>query len=122
MPDVAHTFGSDLTLGPGGDIATSDGSQLGQERVLRRLLTNPSDYIWHLEYGAGLPSFIGQPTNKPRIAAITRAQMFLESVVARNPAPLITVDARSTGVVTETIVYADAPTGQQQVLTFNLTA
>lgn len=122
MADGQHSFGSDLTLSPSGDIATSDGTQLGQERVLRRLLTNPGDYIWQIEYGAGLPSFIGQPTNKARIAAITRAQMFRESVVARNPAPLITVDAQSTGVVTETIVYADAPTGQQQVLTFNLTA
>ena len=121
MPDVQHTFGSDLTLSVNGDIDTSDGTQLGQERVLRRLLTNPQDYIWHLNYGAGLPGFVGLPTNEARISAITRAQMFRESVVARTPAPQITINVQPTGTVTESILYSDAATQQPVVLTFDLT-
>jgi phage baseplate assembly protein W len=120
MPDLFHEFGSDLVLSSTGDVATVDGTLLGQQRVLRRLLTNPGDYIWQLEYGAGLPNFVGQPANKARIEAVTRAQMYHEAAVARNPAPLVTVSVQPTGVVTENIVYADAPTGLQQVLQFNL--
>lgn len=54
MPDLSHQWGSDLLIGPTGDLATASGTELGQQRVLRRLLTNASDYIWHLGYGAGL--------------------------------------------------------------------
>lgn len=122
MPDIAHQFGNDLTLSPTGDLATSDGTQLGQERVLRRLLTNPQEYLWHLEYGAGLPGFVGQPANIARIRAVTRTQMYRESVVARTPASQISVKVNANGTVTMNIIYADAPTQQNVTLTFNLAA
>lgn len=120
MPDIAHTFGADLQLSPTGDLALVDGTPLGQQRVLHRLFTNPGDYIWHLQYGAGLPRFIGQPANGVRMQAVIRAQMYREAVVSRNPAPTINVNIQPTGVVTVGILYADAPTGQQQVLNFNV--
>ena len=59
MADIQHTFGNDLTLSATGDIAIVDGTQRGQERVLRRLLTNPGDYIWLLNYGAILRRMVG---------------------------------------------------------------
>ena len=31
-----------------GDISVVSGPLLGQQRVLRRLLTNPGDYIWQM--------------------------------------------------------------------------
>lgn len=108
MADLQHTFGSDLTISANGDILTSDGTQQGQERVLRRLLTNPKAYIWHLNYGAGLPGFIGRVANSLRITAVAKAQMFLEAIVSRNPAPTISVDVQNTGVVTLNIQYVDA--------------
>lgn len=120
MADLAHQFGSDLQLGPVGDLALSDGAALGQERVLRRLLTSPGAYIWHIAYGAGLPLFVGEPANKPRIAAVTRTQMFLESRVARTPPPAIDVNVLATGTVTLSIRYADVPSLQPVVLSFNL--
>lgn len=120
MPDAQHTFGNDLTLSATGDIATVDDTQLGQERIIRRLLTNPGDYIWEQTYGAGLPRFIGQPANAARMQAVARTQMYREAVVSRNPAPNITVDVQPTGVVTMNITYADAESGQQQVLSFNV--
>jgi hypothetical protein len=120
MPDIQHTFGNDLTVSATGDIALSDTTQLGQERVLRRLLTAPKAYVWHLNYGAGLPRFVGLPANKPRIAAVARAQMYREAAVARAPAPAIAVDVQQTGVVTLSIAYSDAASLTPVVLNFNL--
>lgn len=120
MPDISHTIGNDLTLSATGDILVSEGTQLGQERVLRRLLTVPKSYIWHLNYGAGLPGFIGQIADKLRIAAVARSQMYRESVVSRNPPPVINVDVQPTGVVTLDIKYIDAETQSPVVLNFSL--
>lgn len=117
MPDLQHTFGADIGVSATGDLALSDGTRLGQERVLRRLLTNPGDYIWQPAYGAGLAGFIGQPAAPAAIEAVTRAQMLLEAVVARDPAPVVSVAASPDGTVTESIRYADAATGATQTLT-----
>jgi hypothetical protein len=46
---------------PTGSVTPSSATVEGEQRVLRRLLTNPGSYIWHLEYGAGLPQHVGQP-------------------------------------------------------------
>lgn len=91
MTDAFHQWGSDLALGPTGDVASVSGQLLGQQRVLRRLLTNPGDYIWQLDYGAGLARFIGQPVNPLQISAVVRSQIFKEAAVARQPEPLIDV-------------------------------
>lgn len=120
MPDIWHQFGSDLLASPAGDLATVDGTLLGQQRVLRRLLTNPGDYIWQLDYGAGLAQFIGQPVDVARIQGVIRSQIFLESAVARSPEPQITVQAVATGEVFVTVLYTDAPSGQPQVLSFSV--
>jgi hypothetical protein len=72
--DLSHQWASDLSIGPTGDLALASGSMLGQQRVLRRLMTNPGDYIWQLGYGAGLGQFIGQPTNASQIQAVIRSQ------------------------------------------------
>lgn len=120
MPDISHTIGNDLALSATGDIALSDGTQLGQERVLRRLLTLPGSYIWHLNYGAGLPAFVGQIADKLRIAAVARSQMYREAVVSRSPPPVINVDVKPTGVVTLDIKYIDAQTISPVALNFSL--
>ena len=119
MPDLSHQWGSDLSTGPTGDIATAMGPVLGQQRLLRRLLTNPGEYIWQLSYGAGLAQFIGQPVDTLRIRAVIRSQMFKEPAVARSPEPVIDVQLPSggpSGAVYVHIRYVDAPSGQTQVL------
>lgn len=116
MADISHTFGQDLSVDATGDLATSDGSQLGQERVLRRLLSNPGAYIWWLDYGAGLAQFIGRPAAPRRIAAVTRAQMFREAAVAQSPLPTVTITAGKDGTFTESISYVDAQTQTTVVL------
>jgi phage baseplate assembly protein W len=107
MSDINHTFGGDLAVAVSGDLATVSGSALGQQRVLRRLLTNAGDYIWQLTYGAGLPSMIGAPVDAAAISGLVRSQIFLESSVARTPTPVIDVQAQSS-IVSLQITYSDA--------------
>ena len=123
MVDLSHQWGSDLTIGGTGDLAVATGPQLGQQRVLRRLLTNPGDYIWQISYGAGLARFIGQPTNAVQIRALIRSQIFKEATVARVPEPVIDVEvspASAVGTVYVHLRYVDASTGQTQVLSFSV--
>lgn len=117
MADISHTFGEDLQVDATGDLLVSSGSQLGQERVLRRLLSNPQSYIWSPTYGAGLARFLGHPAAKTRIEAVIRAQMSLEAAVAQNPPPVVTVIVDPGGTVTATIKYVDADTGEPVALT-----
>lgn len=120
MPDVAHVYGGDLALGAGGDLAVADGAALGRQRVLRRLLTNPGDYLWNPHYGAGLARFVGQPANAARIRSVIRAQIFQERAVARRPEPVIEVSADAAGGVTVQVRYADGESGQTQALAFTV--
>ena len=121
MPDLFHQWSSDLTTGPTGDLATAAGPVLGQQRLLRRLLTSPGEYIWQPDYGAGLAQFIGDPGDVLRIRAVVRSQMSKEPVVARTPEPVVEVQfspAGTPGSVYVHIRYVDAPSGQTQILSF----
>jgi len=121
--DISHQWGSDFLIGPTGDLVTATGVQRGQQRLLRRLVTSPGDYIWHPDYGAGLARFIGQPGDALQIRAVIRSQIFKEAAVARLPEPVIDVQfspAGAVGTVYVHIRYVDAPTGQTQVLSFSV--
>ena len=123
MADIFHQWGSDLTIGPTGDLAAVSGASLGQQRVLRRLLTSPGDYIWQLDYGAGLARFIGQPGNALAIRAAIRSQISKEAAVASVPEPVIDINfgpAGSSGTVYVAIRYVDADTDQTQLLSFSV--
>lgn len=120
MPDLFHQYGADLAVGPGGDLASVAGTLLGQQRVLRRLLTNPGDYVWNPGYGAGLAQFVGQPASASRIRSVIRSQIFQESAVARQPEPAVDVAVNPSGTVTVQIRYADSTTGETQVLGFTV--
>ena len=99
------------------------GTLLGQQRVLRRLLTNPGDYIFQPTYGAGLPRLVGQPLDVSAVVGLIRSQILLVSAVAQVPAPQITVTqlaADATGL-SVSIAYNDAPSNTPTVLSFNVT-
>jgi phage baseplate assembly protein W len=123
MPDLSHQWGSDLALSPTGDLALAADAELTRQRVLKRLLTNQGDYIWQLDYGAGLPGFVGQPANPARIAALIRSQIFKEPGVARTPEPNISVSpitgSGPTAGLSVQIQYADATSGATQSLSFS---
>lgn len=118
MADVWHQFGCDLVISSTGDLAAVAGEIEGQQRVLRRLLTNVGDYIWQPDYGAGLAQFIGSPASAAQIRAVVRGQIFKETAVARTPEPVIEVQSDTTGTVCVYVRYADSVTGSTQILSF----
>jgi phage baseplate assembly protein W len=122
MPDAALLWGGDLATGPTGDVAVVAGTALGQQRVLRRLLTNPGDYIWQPSYGAGLAQFVGQPCDVASIRSVIRSQIFMEATVARLPEPAIDVQSAQDGSMFVQIQYVDSTTGSTQVLSFSVSA
>ncbi len=118
MPDLTHLWGNDLAWSPTGDLAISDVPAITQQRVLRRLLTTPGDYIWSLDYGAGLASFVGLPGATPAIAAAIRGQIFKETDVSQTPAPTIDLVPDPTGSIYVTVRYADATSGSTETIAF----
>lgn len=121
MPDVSHEWGGDLQVSATGDLALVDGVTLGEQRVLRRLLTNLQEYIWHPEYGAGLPERVGQLLDKTAILSAIRSQIYQESAIARTPAPVIQIgQGPDLDTLTVSIAYTDAETGQQANISFDL--
>jgi hypothetical protein len=117
MPDLDHTFSGDLSISANGDLATADSVALSEERVLRRLLTNPGDYIWQPKYGAGLPQKIGDPFDVSTINAIITGQMFLEATVSRDPQPTINVQSFPNGMFVD-IEYTEQDSGFDATLSF----
>ena len=119
MKDLYHYFGNDLTISASGDVLGIDDTEKGQQRILRRLLTNPGDYIWHPDYGAGLPKYVGSVSGIEKIRALIRGQMLLESCVSKTPAPVIDVQS-ITGGINARIQYNDSTAGTTQTLSFDV--
>lgn len=119
MKDLHHYIGSDIASSATGDLQSASGTERGQQRILRRLLTNPGEYIFHPEYGAGLPAKVGETLDIPQIRALIRGQMLLEESVARTPEPEIIVTAIQGGISC-LIRYVDAQSKTPAVLSFNV--
>lgn len=119
LQDVNQWWSNDIVPASVGDLGTASGTLRGQQRILRRLLTNPGDYVFHPEYGAGLPQKVGQTVDIPGIRALVRGQILLEDAVTKSPAPEITVVAIPSGV-SVTVNYTDATTGNPVVLSFSV--
>ena len=120
MSDLHHAWAGDLSAGPTGDLAIVTGPALGTQRVLRRLLTNPGDYIWQPGYGAGLARFVGQPADPAAIRALIREQMLREPAVAPMPEPVIDVQSDPGGTLSVQVRYADADTADAQTLSLEI--
>lgn len=119
MADLANEWGSDLSLSSTGDLLLVSGSAAGRERVLRRLLTNPGDYIWDVGYGAGLPRQIGETTQSATIEANVRLQLFAEPAVSQDPPPMVSASPILGGVAVH-VTYRDADTGEPVALGFSV--
>jgi hypothetical protein len=119
MNDLSHYIGSDLNLSITGDLQRVDGTVKGQQRVLRRLLTNPGDYMFHPTYGAGLAAQVGAVADMSKITALIRGQILLEDAVAQVPEPQIMVSAITNGISVY-IKYTDAVSKTAQVLSFDV--
>ncbi|UZO91776.1 hypothetical protein [Roseomonas mucosa] len=117
--DVWHIWGGDLSLSAGGDLLTVVAAAKGRQRVLRRLLTNEGDYIWHLNYGAGLPARVGGLDDDRTLEGVTRRQMLLERAVSQDPPPTVGASG-SNGQVSVSISYRDADTADPVAIGFTL--
>lgn len=123
LTDLDHYIGSDLSVSGTGDLQGATDTLRGQQRILRRLLTNPGEYIFHPDYGAGLPRYVGQIADTSQIRALVRGQVLIEEAVARSPAPEIDVTAipsAAGGGFAIAIRYTDAASGQPVTLSFEV--
>jgi hypothetical protein len=120
--EAYHIFGQDLVLSASGDLLLVSDTTETQQRILRRLLTNPGDYIWQLSYGAGLPSKVGRKVQGAALAALIRSQIFQEASVSPVPPPQITLTAAPSGQVNCVIIYTDQTTQMPTALTFTVGA
>jgi hypothetical protein len=111
-------FGPDAT----GDIATVDGDDEVRQRLERRLFTAVNGYVWHKEYGAGLPQKIGSVLSVEEIRAVVSSQLALEASVAPYPPVKLTVSAspNNASLVVIGIQYFDAVAGVS--VSFEITA
>jgi len=101
---ISCDWGGDLSVGASGDISTISIEMDVKQRIIRRLLTNSGDYIWHSHYGAGLGSYVGSPRSYGIIEDIILKQIQLERLVAVTPAPSVQIDKPSSGLLSNTSV------------------
>jgi hypothetical protein len=97
-------WGGDLTVGPSGDINIAPVEIELQQRVIRRLLTNSGDYIWHIEYGGGLGGYVGTPYDPNAIEGTTLRQLQYETLVTPSPAPKVLISQSLDGTFSATSV------------------
>ncbi|MDQ0124712.1 hypothetical protein J2W17_003666 [Pseudomonas lini] len=119
MKDLNHYAGGDLALSPTGSLSPVEGLDRGKQRILRRLITNPGDYLFHPEYGAGLGRYVGALTNIPEIISLIRGQILLEDCVSKKLAPVISVTP-SNETLSVNISYTDSPLGEPVTLSFEV--
>ena len=118
--DVDHWMGSDVNLSNTNDLGTVISGTKSQQRILRRLLTNPLDYKWHTGYGAGVLQHVGDTDfNLPTIEGLIISQVRLEPGVAQSPPPSVTFDIQGDDV-TANIEYTDTATNSRQFLAFTV--
>ena len=121
MSQPAHWWGEDLELGATGDLRLVRATEEGQQRVVRRLMTAARELLFHLDYGAGVPAWVGQPMRLSEIRSLIESQLYLEAVVSDDPRPTIQLFPRADGTLYCSIKYQDAVTAVTEVLSFEVT-
>ena len=113
MADLYLEWHDDFQTDATGDLLVIDGDVEVRQRLERRLFTAVQGYVWHPDYGAGLPQRIGDPYTQEQIQAIVMSQLALEASVAPNPPAQISITqaANNPALVAIEITYWDAQTG-----------
>lgn len=119
LNDVNHWVGGDIGTSPTGDLGLVNGDTRTQQRIVRRLVTNPGDYIFHTDYGAGLPQKIGQTLDIGALRGLIRSQVLKEEGVAQTPEPQVDVASITNGVSVH-IRYTSAVTRNPVTLKFSV--
>lgn len=120
MTDVFLEWQGDFVANANGDLLTVDGDVEVRQRLERRLFTAVQGYVWHKDYGAGLPQKIGDVYTPSQIKSICQQQLNLEQSVAKNPPAILTVTSQPGGITIIGIQYWDAITGVS--VSFTITA
>ena len=113
MTDIWLEWNDDFVVDSTGDLLSVDGDDEVRQRLERRLFTAVSGYVWHPEYGAGLPQKVGSVLSVADIKSVVQKQLALEASVAANPPVQLTVtaDPNDRSLVNIGILYFDAVTG-----------
>lgn len=113
MTDVSLEWTADFQPDSTGDLMVVDGDDEVRQRLERRLFTAVAGYVWHSNYGAGLPQKIGSVLSVSEINSIVSSQLALEASVAPSPPAQLTVsaDKNNPNQVNISILYWDAKTG-----------
>lgn len=119
LTDAGQLWGADLRLSPTGDLAMVSGADRSKERVLRRLLTNPGDYLFSMPYGGGVPAQIGEIADNAKITGNIQGQMKIEPSVSQAVAPTVVVAETDKGVAVS-ISYIAAPDQTPAALSFTV--
>jgi hypothetical protein len=119
MADLNSPWAGDLQISATGDLATVDGDQRAEQRIIRRLFTNLGAYIWHPDYGASIPARIGSNLDVALFQAVVYSQIMLEDSVAQLPPPTVKVTQIGPDAVGCVIVYNAISDGLQKTLTFD---
>ncbi|WP_433867108.1 phage tail protein [Ralstonia wenshanensis] len=119
LNDLNHWVGADIGTSPTGDLGLSSADLRTQQRIVRRLITNPGEYIFQPTYGAGLPQKIGQALDVGALRGLIRSQVKLEEGVAQTPEPQVDVAAITNGVSVH-ILYTSAITRRPVTLKFSV--
>lgn len=122
MADCFVEWNQDFVIDANGDLLIVDGDIEVRQRLERRLFTAVQGYMWHPEYGAGLPQKIGSVFSVDEIKSICMRQLNFEASVAPYPPAQLTVanDAVNTGIVVIAIKYWDAVSGVTVSFTITL--
>lgn len=121
--DLYHYWGGDIQLSATGDLLTVDGVTETNQRILRGLMTSPSEYFYHPTYGAGIGKHVGDALSVQDYAAIQasiRGIVLADIDVSPNPAPAFDFQPSTSGMLLVSINYTYRPTGELQTLTFNV--
>lgn len=122
MADLALEWNDDFQIDSTGDLRVIDGDDEVRQRLERRLFTAVHGYVWHPEFGAGLPQKIGSVLSVSDIRSVVAAQLALEATVAPNPPAQLTIqaDPNQASLVTIGIQYWDAVTGVSVSFTISM--
>lgn len=123
LADADHFYGNDLAVSPSGDIALVTKSNRTTQRIIRRVMTVPTNakgsaYPWQPKYGVGLGARVGEAFDTRGIQRDFSTQMRLEASVQRVPSPVVTVDELPNGADI-TVQYTDM-SGQPKTFNFDL--
>lgn len=109
--DIYSPFGTDLQFGPGEDITLTGREGVDFEfvreqqefiqRIIRRLLTAPGEWIPFPKYGAGLRRWVDEPltsANAFEIETTIMSQIGHEPDLAANPTPVVILESIENGL------------------------